>query len=172
MAARLYPGQVSSLAEELVHTLTRENDIEVESHEEVRLDFEAVLKEYLRRDRDLLERAKSRLQTLGASFEKLGRIRAQLAKEMGVPAQDEALPYLVTQLLQMLFHSKNVAEVFADDVELRKKITPILKKHMESDSDIDKEVRSKIRNLQEGTANFEVEYERIKAQIKRVRGLS
>ncbi len=71
----------------------------------------------------------------------------------------------------MLFHSNNVAEIYAEDVELRKKITPILKRHMDVEGELDKEVRSKIKNMEEGTAAFEVEYEKVMSQMKRKRGL-
>jgi hypothetical protein len=72
----------------------------------------------------------------------------------------------------MLFHSANVEEVFADDVELRTDITPILKKHLEVDVELDREVRARIRNLEEGTAQYEVEYQRVLDQIKRKKHLA
>ncbi|HTU63589.1 MAG TPA: DUF507 family protein, partial [Polyangiales bacterium] len=80
--------------------------------------------------------------------------------------------YLLDQIMHLLFHSANIAEIFAEDVELRKAITPILRKHMEVDSDLDREVRSKIKNLTEGTTDFDVEYARVMEQIKQKRGLS
>ena len=100
----------------------------------------------------------------------LGKIRSRLAQETGFPQQDEILPYLITQLLNMLFHSRNVAEVYADDVKLRKRMTPILRKHMEVEDALDREVRAKIKNLQEGTTAFEVEYGKVMDQIKRTKG--
>ena len=64
------------------------------------------------------------------------------AKERGGPIQDDVLPYLLEQILNILFHSANIAEIYADDVELRKKITPILRKHMDVENDLDREVRT------------------------------
>ena len=95
----------------------------------------------------------------------------RIAKEMDFPQQDELLPYLIDQLLNMLFHSANVVEIYADDVTLRKKMTPILRRHMEVETGLDAEVRSKIKNLQEGTSAFEVEYAKVMDQIKHKRGL-
>ena len=68
-------------------------------------------------------------------------------------------------------HHPNVVEIYADDTTLRKKITPVLRRHMEVDTGLDAEVRSKIKNLQEGTAAFEVEYAKVMDQIKHKRGL-
>jgi hypothetical protein len=91
---------------------------------------------------------------------------------MGFPEPDEQLPYLVSQLLTMLFHSNNVAEVFSEDADLRKKITTVLRNHTSNTTELDREVRSKIRNLQEGTAAFEIEYERVMSQLKARKGLT
>lgn len=168
---RLYSGKISPIVDDLVRDLTSQGDIEVEDDAEVRLDLEAVLREFVRRERQLVDEAKDRMEREGLGFSKLGRMRQRMAKEMGFPQQDEILPYLVDQLLNMLFHSGNVVEIYADDVTLRKKMTPILRRHMEVETGLDAEVRSKIRNLQEGTAAFEVEYAKVMDQIKRKRGL-
>jgi hypothetical protein len=168
---RLYSGKIGPIVDDLVRELTAQEDIEVEDVAEVRLDLEAVLKEYVRRERQMVDEAKDRMEREGLGYSKLGRMRQQLAKEMGFPQQDEVLPYLVDQLINMLFHSSNVVEIYADDVTIRKKMTPILRRHMEVETGLDAEVRSKIKNLQEGTSAFEVEYAKMMDQIKHKRGL-
>jgi len=169
---RLYKGKVPTIVDEIVRTLTAAEDIEVESEDEVRLDLEAVLNEFLRQEREITDRAKSQMERQGMSYSMLSRIKSQVAKELNFPPADETLPYIIDQLLNMLFHSANVAEVYADDVVLRKKMTPILRRHMDVEEDLDKEVRSKIKNLSEGTASFEIEYARVMDQMKRKKGLS
>jgi hypothetical protein len=113
-----------------------------------------------------VEEAKNRMEVRGLGYSHLNRVKGQVAKERGGPVQDEVLPYLLEQILNILFHSANIAEIYADDAELRKKVTPILRKHMEVENDLDREVRSKIKNLQEGTSDFEIEYARVMEQIK------
>jgi len=168
---RLYSGKIGPIVDDLLRELTAQQDIEVEEEAEVRLDLEAVLKEFVRRERQMIDEAKDRMEREGLGYSKLGRMRQRMAKEMGFPQQDEVLPYLVDQLLNMLFHSANVLEIYADDATLRKKITPVLRRHMEVETALDAEVRSKIKNLQEGTTAFEVEYAKVMDQIKRKRGL-
>ncbi len=168
---RLYSGKISPIVDDLIRALTADGDIEVEEENEVRLDLEAVLKEFIRREREMVDEAKNRMQREGLGYSNLGRVRSRVAKEVGFPPQDEILPYLIDQLLNMLFHSQNVAEIYADDVMLRKKMTPVLRRHMEVEDELDQEVRSKIKNLQEGTAAFEIEYEKVMGQIKRKQGL-
>lgn len=169
---RLYRGKIEPISTEVIRTLVSASHIEVEDAEEARLDIEAVLKEYLRLDRQLLEEAKNRMEARGLGYGNLGRMKSQVAKEGGFPTQDDVLPYLVDQILNILFHSANIAEIFAEDTELRKAITSILRKHMDVDSELDREVRSKIKNLEEGTSTFEVEYARVMEQIKRKKRLS
>jgi hypothetical protein len=168
---RLYSGKITTIASELLDVLTQNNAIEVESRDEVLIDFESVMKEYLRMERSVVEEAKNRMEASGMGYSALGKVKSQLAKEKRLPSTDDVLPYLVQQLLEMLFYSNNVAEVFATDVELREAITPILRKHMDVDADIEKEVRDKIKNLEEGTSSFDIEYQKVMEQIKRKRGL-
>ncbi len=169
---RLYSGKISVIAEDVVKVLVADGDIEVENEAEVRLDIESVLKEHLRRDREVTDEAKTRMEQRGLGYSQLGKMKSQVAKEKNTPGQDDALPFLLEQILEILFHSPNVIEVFAEDMDMRKKLAPVLRKHMDVETGLDEEVRSKIKNLEEGTANFEVEYSKVMEQIKRKRGLT
>jgi hypothetical protein len=169
---RLYSGKVSTISEEIVRTLTADGDVETASDEEAVLDMESVLKEYLRFERSVTDEAKNRMEDRGLSYSNLGKIRSQVSRERGAPPSDEVLPYLMDQILNILFHSQNIEEIYSEDTDLRKKVTIILKRHMEDvGGELDVEVRSKIKNLEEGTATFEIEYQRVMDQMKRVKGL-
>lgn len=169
---RLYRGKVETIAEEIIRSLKEAGDIDLESEAEAKLDIEAVLKEYLRLDKEIVEEAKNRMEIRGLGYSNLGRIKSQVSKERGGPSPDEILPYLLEQILNILFHSANIAEIYSEDAELRKKVTPILRKHMDVENDLDREVRSKIKNLEEGTSDFEIEYSRVMDQIKQKRRLT
>jgi len=169
---RLYRGKIQTIAEEVLSHLRTEGDIDLEDEAEARLDVESVLKEYLRLDREILEEAKNRMELRGLSYSELGRTKSQVARERGAPGHDDILPYLLEQILNILFHSGNIAEIYAEDTDLRTKVTPILRKHMDVDTDLDREVRSKIKNLQEGSSDFDVQYERVMGQLKDTYNLS
>ena len=169
---RLFSGKIPVISDDIVRLLTSEGDIETEQPNEVVLDIESVLKEYLRYERSVADEAKNRLESRGLPYAQLGKIRSQVAREKGAPQNDDVLPYLLEQILSLLFHSKNVDEIFAEDTTLRKKITNILRKHMDVGGELDEEVRSKIRNLEEGTASFEIEYQKVMGELKRKKGLS
>lgn len=169
---RLYSGKIPVIAEEIVRTLVRDEDIEAADEAEVRLDIEAVLKEYQRQEREVLEEAKNRMEIRGLPYAQLGKMKSMVAKERQVAVGEDMLPYLLDQLLTMLFHSQNVDEVFAEDVTLRKKMTAIMRRHLEVEGELDQEVRSKIKNLEEGTASFEIEYQRVMQELKRKKRLT
>jgi len=169
---RLYRGKIETISEDIIRSLREAGDIELESEAEAKLDIESVLKEYLRLDKEIVEEAKNRMEIRGLGYSNLGRIKTQVAKERGGPVQDDILPYLLEQILNILFHSANIGEIYAEDAELRKKVTPILRKHMDVENDLDREVRSKIKNLQEGTSDFEIEYAKVMEQMKQKRRLT
>jgi hypothetical protein len=169
---RLYSGKIPVIAGDIVRTLTTDKDIEVTNPREVEADLESVLKEYLRVDRELSERAKDRLEATGGDRTELNRIKRTLAEQRGFGLGDEALSWILNQLVQMLMRSTNVDEVFSDDEVMRRKMRTILQKHMAVDDELDKEVRAKIKNLQEGTNTWEVEYAKVMDQVKRKKGLS
>ena len=165
-------GKIPTISEEIVRVLTSESDIETEQPNEVVLDIESVLKEYLRYERSVGDEAKNRLESRGLPYAQLGKLRSQVAREKGAPQHDDVLPYLLDQILSLLFHSKNVEEIYSEDADLRRKITVILRRHMDVGGELDEEVRSKIKNLEEGTASFEIEYQRVMGELKRKKGLS
>jgi uncharacterized protein len=68
-------------------------------------------------------------------------------------------------------HSQFVEEIYSEDHELKRKMREVLRRHTEIERDIDEETRAKIKNLQEGTQNWEIEYTRALEQVKRRRGL-
>jgi hypothetical protein len=169
---RLYRGKIEPITEEVVRVLRESGAVEFENEAEARLDIESVLKEYVRLDKEVVEEAKNRMEVRGLGYNQLGKTKSAVSKERGIPGQDEILPYLLEQILNILFHSNNVAEIFVEDVEIRKKVAPILRKHMDVETELDREVRSKIKNLQEGTSDFEVEYAKVTEQIKQRKRLT
>src|SRR3954471_20770099 len=168
---RLYPGQVDAIAAEIVTTLTQAGDIEVSDNNEAQLDAAAVLKEYIRVDKELTERAKDILEIRGLPYTALGRTKRQLADQKEFGLGEDGITWICNQLVETFMQSKHVEEVYADDVTLRRKIKEIARKHMAVDDEIEQEVRARIKNLQEGTAAWDVEYAKVLDQIKAKHGI-
>ena len=145
--------------------------MEMELIPEVQLDVESVLKEFQRVDREILELAKDMVATRGLDFSHTFRIRKTLAEKRGFGLGDQAYSWILEQLIEVLLHSKNVEEVFSEDHDLRRKMREILRRHTEMERDLDREVRAKIRNFEEGSQNWDVEYERVMGDIKKNKNL-
>lgn len=167
---RLYRGQVSLVTNELVEALVEEGDLEVEEENipEVKLDVESVLKEYIRLDRELSNKAKDAQAAEGGGF---SGHKSRLAEKKGVNLVDDPIGYIIDQCIDMFFHSNFVNEVFSGDRTLRLRMKPILEKHMSKEEKLDEEVRDKIKNLEEGTKDWDVEYQKVMQKLKRNKNL-
>jgi uncharacterized protein len=168
---KLYTGKIPTIAEEMIRALGKGGDIEVADSHEAQLDIEAVLKEYVRLDRELADKAKDLMEQRKLPYGQFGKIKRSLAEERGFALGEEATAWMANQILESFMASPHVEEVFSDDVTLRKKVREVLRKHMMVDEELDEEVRRRIKNLEEGTAAWDVEYQRAMEQIKRKHGL-
>ena len=168
---RLYSGKIDTIAAEVISRLSTDGDLEVSDAKEAQLDVAAVLKEYIRVDRELTDRAKDILQIRGLPHSHLARTKRQLAEQKDFGLDEEAVSWITTQLLETFMQSRNIEEVFGEDVQLRKKIKEIVTKHMKVDDELDGEVRQRMKNIQEGTDAWEIEYGRVMEQIKQKHGI-
>src|SRR3954467_5185634 len=168
---RLYSGKIPTIATELVKALVEAGDISVADRGEAEMDAQAVLKEYLRLDREITEKTKDTLQKRGLPYEQFGKVKRALAHEKGLGLGEDALEWMTGQMIESFMQSPHIEEIFAEDAVLRKRMADVLKKHMQVDEELDEEVRRKIRNLEEGTATWEIEYQKVLDQMKRNRGI-
>ena len=168
---RLYTAKVPIVAAELTRALLEGGEIETAAPAEVELDVAAVLKEYIRVDRELTDRAKDMMEQRKLPYGHFSKIKRALAEEKDFGLGEEAVTWICTQLLEAFMHSANVDEVYADDAALRRRMKDVLRKHLAVDEELDAEVRQRIKNLEEGTATWEIEYSRVMDQIKQKHGL-
>ena len=168
---RLFSTKVPSIATEAVRALLAANDIESESPKEVEADVESVLRNYLTTEKEVNDKTKDLLERTGRGTEQYSKVRQQVAETKGIKVGDETLDYLLDQVVEIFHHSHNVDEIYAADVELRRKMAPIFKRHMLLDEDLDNEVRAQLKHVSEGSRTWDVEYARVMELIKRKKGL-
>lgn len=168
---RIHAAKVPQIAAEMVQSLTSDKSIETENPKEVVLDIEAVLNQYIRDEQEVSEKAKDMMQARNLPQTELGRVRRLVADQKKLKLGDDAIDYILDQLLEMLMHSQNVEEVFAEDYELRRRMREPLRRQLTDEEDLQKEVRAQLKHVEEGSALWEVEYRRIMEDIKRRRGL-
>ena len=168
---RLYSGKIPAISSDIVRQLSTDGHLETEAPAEVELDIQSVLKEYLRVERDLTERAKDYMESRQLPYEQLGKIKRRLAEQQDFGLGEEAMNWMCTQLVETFMHSNHVDEVYADDATLRREMKTVLRRHMQLDDELDAEVRQRIKNLEEGTSTWELEYGRVLQQVKQKHGI-
>ncbi len=171
---RLYRERIPPIARSISLALIGGELIEVtdENRDEVQLDVESVLKEYRRMDYELTESAKDLVELRGLDYSQTFKLKARLASERKFGLGDEALDWITSQIIELLLQSKFVEEVWGEDHDLRRVIVPVLKKELTVGNDLDREVKKRIRNMQEGTNDYEIEYRRTMEQLKATKKLA
>lgn len=168
---RLYSGKVGLIASEAVKGLIAAGEIETESPAEVEADVASVLSNYVRAEQEASDMARDWQQRQGLPSSEIGRLKRMAAEKKGIKTGEDTLDFLLEQVVEMLLHSGNVEEVFAEDHEIKRRIRPVFKKHMAADEDLEREVRGQLKHMKEGTSGWEVEYQRVLSDIKRRKGL-
>lgn len=168
---RLSSAKIPSIAAEMVTLLTSGGDIETSAPREVQADLESVLSQYVRDEQDVNEKAKELLAARGLPATEFTKLKKLVATDRRLKLGDEAIDYLLDQLVEMLMYSNNVDEIFAEDVHLRLKMRGPLRKAAADEEKLQEAVRGQLKHVQEGTAIWEVEYQRMMDDIRRRKGL-
>src|SRR5512147_2174739 len=170
---RLYPKVIPTIAREVVQTLMQDGDIEVETLRiaDAEMDMAAIMKEYLAAEERVNAATREALERRGYDHSKFNQVKREMADVRGFKMGDEGIEYVINQMIEFLLISRNVEEVYSADNVLRQKIFAVMKKHLDVDDEIDREARSRLKHLQEGTSAFDIEYNKTVEQIRRARGL-
>jgi hypothetical protein len=169
----LYRKIIPKIARDIIRTLSAQGAIEVdESHmSEAELDLAAVMVGYLDAEEEISREAADTMARLNMPKERFAQMKQRFAERRGIKIGDEGVDFLLIQLLEALFASKNIEEVFAEDNELRKIVRECINKSLKVSDEIEGEARSRLKNIHEGTPEWDIEYPRMIAQIKRQKGL-
>ena len=109
---RLYSGKIPTVGTDIVKSLVDAGDIVVTDRGEAEMDVQAVLKEYLRVDREITEKAKDVLQKRNLPYEQFGKVKRALAGEKGFGLGDEGLDWMTNQMIESFMQSPHVEEIF------------------------------------------------------------
>jgi hypothetical protein len=169
----LYRKIIPKIAKDIIRTLNSKGDILVPDGQldEAELDLAAVMVERCNGEDKLSQEAKDAIARRGLPQERFGQVKKGLADARGFKLGDDGMEDLINQMIEALFSSRNVDEVFAEDNVLRKFIKETMQKYLSVDEDLDREARGRIKNLREGTLEWDLEYERTVTQMKRQKGL-
>lgn len=170
---RLYRKVAPKVARDVIRSLSQAGQIELEDGklEEAELDLAAVMVEYLNAEDRIIKEAQDTLSRRGLGQDRFQQVKKSIADVRGLKIGEEGLEYVLQQLLEALFASRHIAEVYAEDHEIRKVIKEIMNRYLSISEELDKEVRARLKNVKEGTPEWDIEYPRMAAQLKKQKGL-
>jgi hypothetical protein len=143
--------------------------IETDAPSGVQADILAVLEQYLKDEQDISSKARDIAAGRSTSTTDMSRIKRDLAKQQGVGIGDDAIDYLLNQLVEMLMHSGSVEEIFAEDHQLKLAMRTPLRKEQAAAEQMDENVRKRLKHVEEGSSQWEVEYQRMREEVTRRR---
>jgi hypothetical protein len=162
-------AKLPNLATAIVRSLVEPTLIETERREAVQADILAVLEQYLRDESEIASKARDLAASRGGAPSEQSRIKRELARQQGVGIGDDAIDYMLTQLLEMLMHSGNMEEIFAQDHELKLAMRAPLRKEEAAAEQVDEALRKRLKHVEEGSSQWEVEYQRLREEVTRRR---
>ena len=170
---RLYPKVIPVISRETIQLLMQDGDIEVEPMRiaDAEMDLSAIMREYLTNEERVNQATREALERRGYDHSRFNQVKREMADVRGFKMGDEGIDYVIGQMIEFLLVSRNVEEVYADDNTLRKKIFAVMKTHLDVDDEIEREARGRLKHLQEGTAAWDVEYQKTVELLRRSRGL-
>lgn len=161
-------GKIPGLASSLMRPLLGGNLIETSAPAEVQQDIVAVLEQYLRDEQEINTRAREVAERRKAPGE-AARVRRELAKERGVGLGEDAIDYLLNQLIEMLMNSANVDEIFAEDHQLKLVMRKPLRAEFAASEQVEETLRKRLKHVEEGSSHWEIEYQRMREEVTRRR---
>ncbi len=170
---RLYRAKIPTIARDVIERLATDGDIEVlhENREEAEKDLVAIMEEYRRRDFQLRERIRDNMARRQIPYSQYGKVRKRVSEEMDHPTGDDVERFLARQFTESMMISRFVEEVYEEDRVIYKKIVETLKSHDVDEAEIREEARTKVKNVREGTVDYEIALQEAMKDVRKRRGL-
>lgn len=170
---KLYRARIPTIANTVLTALTKDGavDIEPAMMPEAELDLVAIMEEYSRRDSALRTAVKDYMARRNMPYNKYGKARQAIAQEWNHPTGDDVERYLARQFTENFMMSRFIEEVYWDDAELYKRIIEIVRSFDVDEAALRDEARSKVKNVKEGTVEYEIALEQAVREVKKRHGL-
>ena len=129
---KIYRRVIPKIAKDVVRTLLANQAIEVEDghRDEAELDVAGVIVEYQNQVEKVNTDAREALERHHLGIENIGRIKRSLAENRKVVLGEEALDYVINRIIESLFDSRHIEEVFEEDNEIRKMVLGAMRKYL------------------------------------------
>lgn len=170
---KLYRARIPAIARAVVERLCREGDIEVapENREEAERDIVAILEMFVRRDQELHESVREDMERRGIPYDQYGKTRKDVAERWGHPLGDEVERYLSRQVVENFMISRFVEEVYGEDRDIYKKVLATMASHDVDENALRQEAKERIKNVMEGSVEYQEALSRELRNVRKRHGL-
>ena len=170
---RLYKAKFSVIAKDAIELLVNDGDIDVEpdNREDAMEDLVAIMVEFNNRDYDLRNRVRDYMSDENIPADRKGKIRNMLAERMGHPRGDDVARFLCRQFVECMMISRFVEEVYTEDRLIYRKLMGVLRSHEVDERAIRDEAKTRVKNVKEGTVDYEIALHQAIKDVKKRSGL-
>lgn len=123
------------------------------------------------RDGDPRTAVKDYMANHSIPYERFGRVQGQIAEQWGHPLGDDVERWLARQFIEQFMMSNFVEEVWAEDKHLYKIIVDTLRGFTVDEAALREEAKGRIKNVREGTVDYELALQRAVREVKKRHGL-
>ena len=165
----LYRKIIPKIAHDCIRGLRLNEYVEIEDIQviEAELDLATTMVEYMNNEDRICQEARAGLQRRHLPADRYAMVKRSIAEVREFPLGEDGVKFVAGKVLEALFDSDNVEEIYGSDEELRGIIDEVLEKHLTVDEEIDRNVRAALRNKREGSYEFETEYNRRVRELTR-----
>jgi hypothetical protein len=170
---RLYRTRIPMIANAVIDRLCNDGDIDVDLDErpEGEQDLVAIMETFLKRDLDLRDAVKDTMSSRSIPYDRYSKVRSEIAEAWGHPTGESVKKYLARQFVENFMISNFVQEVYSDDEMLFRKILDIIRSFDVDERGLRDEAKALVKNVSEGTVDYEIAFAEALKEIKRRHGL-
>ena len=170
---KLYRAKIPAIAHDVIERLCASGDIEVEAknREEAEKDLQAIMEFFQQQDQELREDVREHMANHSVPYDQYGSTRNKLAESRNHPTGDDIDRFLARQFVENFMISNFIEEVYGEDKDIYKRILEILRSHDVDERGLREEARDKVKNLREGTVEYEIALGKALKEVKKRHGL-
>jgi len=81
------------------------------------------------------------------------------------------IEYLTGKIIDLLWSSEVVEEIYSSNNELKRKISAIFEEYCNLDEELEEEAARRLKHLQKGTPDWDIAFEKLAEEIRRKKGI-
>ena len=107
------------------------------------------------------------------AYQMTSQIRRQVARDRGIILDNEnRLRDIARKMTEAIWSSDAFSEVFAEDESLRKFIRLVFEHHLAVEERLREEAKKRIRNVEFGSTEYEVQFRRVMDELREREGMA